>query len=162
MAFGHIPHTRYITKYDIHVKKIDVINIPDLDQRLEQILSLEKECAALRESRGIYRPERLDTRKNSVRLLDLSTAYTASPNPSNMMMELNDNDIYTYREHGLIELDHTNAAPNVRLFSTTEDKPLNGKPKRRRGITHTPFNECNHWFEKSHITIPVHAGPPGQ
>jgi hypothetical protein len=177
LKFSHItsnwpiketPHAspQEVAMYDIHVKPLPCSGAADLDSRLSQIEHLERETQRLRPTIG-YKSEGRQaeincskTFKETLKTIDRicekirsDPAQTIAHNT----MELSEADITTYAEHDLIEkCPEDKQMIDIRLFSTVEDKPLHNKPRRRRGITHTPLeNEYATWFSKPMMHAPV-------
>ncbi len=152
-----------VNNYDIHVKEIDVEKLPDLDGRLAQILEMENEIRNFINGRGGNHTDHDLISKRFIRALrTLDRVHRLTLDlPHDLRekrcMELADKDIEEYHRRGLIEKVDCNepSSANLRMFSTTEDKVLNGKPKRRRGITHTPLhNKYATLFEKIRLKSP--------
>jgi hypothetical protein len=145
-----------VSCYDIHVKHLDDITYT-LDDRLQQITELEKETATLK--KGPLNTVASETFLRTLQKIDEihKQPRQITTRAEVQLMELSTLDIETYARHKLIVPDeHPDTRSNLRLFSTIEEKPLNQKPKRRRGITHTPMdNLYAKDFDKVQLVAPV-------
>lgn len=141
--------------YDIHIKEVGATRHTDLYQRLRQLKAMEHDMKDVPRVKHDW-----STRFNAVLQTIHRVQQTESRRrragsiPEETTMELSSEDLLKFQQAGLIT--PTDPQPsNLRVFSTVEPKELNGKAKRRRAITHTPFgNEFKDAFEKLKLPIP--------
>lgn len=149
-----------IEQYDIHVKDVDIPNQPDLNERTKWVQQLEVEIAVLKHE-PINRKASKGLTKAIKTIAQIAKRIASHPRGSCTEMELSDRDIATYAKYGLIVPDTAEGKlshhpPNVRMFSTIEEKALNNKPKRRRGIGHTADdNVYGDWFDAPVLQSPL-------
>jgi hypothetical protein len=110
---------------------------------LQQITELEKDRAGRGDCHAKKGPLNTAASETFFRSLQKTDEIRTQPHQiytsaEVQLMELSTRDIETYARHKLIASDkHPHTRSNLRLFSTIEDKPLNQKPKIRRGISST-------------------------
>lgn len=143
-----------VKQWDIHVKEVEGA---DLDIRLQQIIELEKDFRAhvpveQRNSTVFRRTMHMITHIQDLEKMERHKKTRSDPH----CMELSKTDITTLQKMGLIEQQAQHERSNLRMFSTVEEKELNGKRARRRAITHTPFtNEYDKCFDRVTIQAPL-------